>query len=131
MSSPCTGIHTNHAQVFCIDVQQQLEKAVEADSNLLRLGRKAFQCFVRAYSTHAKEFKAIFAVRGLHLGHLAKSFALNQAPTSMKVKREEVRDCKVYLYVWIVILLCFDCFPCMTRLGLVKKSRYLTMVVRN
>ncbi|KAL3872229.1 hypothetical protein ACJMK2_040165 [Sinanodonta woodiana] len=43
----------------------------------------AFQSFVRAYSTYPSSLKSIFHVKNLHLGHLAKSFALRDAPSHM------------------------------------------------
>ena len=38
---------------------------------------------MRAYATHPSNEKHIFHIRHLHLGHLAKSFALRDAPTSV------------------------------------------------
>lgn len=38
---------------------------------------------MRAYATHPSDEKHIFHVRHLHLGHLAKSFALRDAPTAV------------------------------------------------
>jgi ATP-dependent RNA helicase DDX31/DBP7 len=35
---------------------------------------------MRAYATHPSDEKHIFHVRNLHLGHLAKAFALRDAP---------------------------------------------------
>ena len=35
---------------------------------------------MRAYATHPTDEKHIFHVRHLHIGHLAKSFALREAP---------------------------------------------------
>lgn len=37
---------------------------------------------MRAYATHPSNEKHIFHIRHLHLGHLAKSFALREAPTA-------------------------------------------------
>lgn len=68
-----------------MELQQSLEKAVEADPSLLTLGRQAFQSFVRAYAAHSSDLKHIFVVRGLHLGHVAKSFALATPPSALKV----------------------------------------------
>lgn len=72
-------------EVFCLELQQRMERAVAADKELLARGRKAFGSFVRAYATHPAELKPIFAVRALHLGHVAKSFALKEPPTALKV----------------------------------------------
>jgi ATP-dependent RNA helicase DDX31/DBP7 len=38
---------------------------------------------MRAYSTHPSSEKYIFHVRHLHIGHLAKAFALRDAPTTV------------------------------------------------
>ena len=78
-------------EVFCLELQQRMEKAVAADKELLARGRKAFGSFVRAYATHPAELKPIFAVRALHLGHVAKSFALSEPPTALKVGKEIVK----------------------------------------
>lgn len=39
---------------------------------------------MRAYATHPSNEKHIFHIRHLHLGHLAKAFALRDAPTNVK-----------------------------------------------
>jgi ATP-dependent RNA helicase DDX31/DBP7 len=46
----------------------------------VELARKAFTSHMRAYATHPSDEKHIFHVRHLHIGHLAKSFALREAP---------------------------------------------------
>lgn len=38
---------------------------------------------MRAYATHPSDEKHIFHIRHLHLGHLAKAFALREAPTAV------------------------------------------------
>lgn len=43
----------------------------------------AYQSFVRAYATYPSSLKDIFRVKNLHLGHVAKSFALREAPKDM------------------------------------------------
>jgi len=45
--------------------------------------RLAFQSFVRAYATYPADLKRIFHVRNLHLGHVAKSFALAETPSKI------------------------------------------------
>ncbi|KAI4246786.1 MAG: hypothetical protein L6R40_001815 [Gallowayella cf. fulva] len=44
------------------------------------MAKRAFVSHVRAYATHVARERAIFDVRGLHLGHLAKAFALRERP---------------------------------------------------
>ena len=41
---------------------------------------------MRAYATHPSDEKHIFHIRHLHLGHLAKAFALREAPTAVTSK---------------------------------------------
>ncbi|GHJ89792.1 hypothetical protein NliqN6_6194 [Naganishia liquefaciens] len=61
-------------------VQLAFERWVlESDENAA-LARNAFSSYVRAYSTHPAEEKKYFHVKNLHLGHLAKSFALRETP---------------------------------------------------
>lgn len=50
------------------------------------LARKAFQSHVRAYATHPSDEKHMFHIRNLHIGHLAKAFALRDAPGNMSQK---------------------------------------------
>lgn len=56
----------------------------------------ALQSFVRAYATYPRELKHIFHVRSLHLGHVAKSFGLRDAPknlsaSALKKKKAHLR----------------------------------------
>jgi len=46
-----------------------------------KLAKKAFCSWVRAYAAHRGELKRIFMIKKLHLGHVAKSFALKQQPS--------------------------------------------------
>ncbi|RUS76262.1 hypothetical protein EGW08_015977 [Elysia chlorotica] len=48
------------------------------------LAAKGFQSYIRAYATYSKEVKGIFKVSDLHLGHVAKSFALREAPAQIQ-----------------------------------------------
>ena len=53
------------------------------DEQNAEMARKAFASHLRAYATHPSDEKHIFHIRHLHLGHLAKSFALREAPGTM------------------------------------------------
>ncbi len=55
------------------------------------LARSAFLSHMRAYATHPASEKAIFSLRDVHLGHLAKSFALREAPATVKSKARSKR----------------------------------------
>jgi ATP-dependent RNA helicase DDX31/DBP7 len=58
--------------------------------------RKAFLSHIRAYATHPSDEKHIFHVRHLHLGHLAKAFALREAPSAVTNRdvKGRARDAK-------------------------------------
>lgn len=43
----------------------------------------AYQSFVRAYATYPSDLKHIFHIKNLHLGHVAKCFALRETPKEM------------------------------------------------
>ncbi len=49
----------------------------------------AFRSHIKAYTTHPTQYKGIFNVKRVHLGHIAKSFGLRDAPSSGGGKREE------------------------------------------
>ena len=61
------------------------------DKPLLDRARAAFQSHVRAYAARAPDSRAVFQVRSLHLGHVARSFALKDPPTAVKVGKKVVR----------------------------------------
>ena len=76
------------------DVQMALERWVLADPSHASLARTAFLAHIRAYATHPASEKAIFHVNQLHLGHVAKAFALREAPQTVQrtAKKEHERQ---------------------------------------
>ncbi|KAI7884853.1 DEAD-domain-containing protein [Lichtheimia hyalospora FSU 10163] len=77
------------------DVAQNLQNKMEdyvlrSEENIM-MARHAYWSFIKAYSTHPKAEKHVFHVNKLHLGHIAKSFALREAPPKTKeVKKKNV-----------------------------------------
>ncbi|KAJ3791069.1 DEAD-domain-containing protein [Lentinula aff. detonsa] len=61
-------------------VQLSFERWVLQRKENAGLARKAFMSHMRAYATHPSDEKHIFHIRHLHLGHLAKAFALRETP---------------------------------------------------
>lgn len=59
-------------------------RALDADKAIMRqheeMARAAFKAHVSAYATHPSAEKDMFNVKALHLGHLAKSFGMREAP---------------------------------------------------
>ena len=78
---------------FEFDWSQNWRKIVQSDKKdnwvflvitlYLLLFFSAYQSFVRAYATYPTNLKHIFHIKNLHLGHVAKSFALREAPKEL------------------------------------------------
>lgn len=49
----------------------------------MAIARGAFWAFVKSYATHPSSEKHVFHIKNLHLGHIAKSFALREAPSDI------------------------------------------------
>lgn len=67
------------------DLQLDVERWALEHPKHLEQARRAFQSHVRAYATHVSTERAIFDMKQLHLGHLAKAFALRDTPGSINV----------------------------------------------
>lgn len=63
--------------------QLDVERWVIEDKSAGDMARRAFVSHVRAYATHVAKERDMFDVKGLHLGHLAKAFALRDRPGNM------------------------------------------------
>ncbi|GAB5580243.1 probable ATP-dependent RNA helicase DDX31 isoform X5 [Prionailurus iriomotensis] len=66
-------------------LQTVFEDYVHSSERRVSWAKKALQSFIRAYATYPRELKHIFHVRLLHLGHVAKSFGLRDAPQNLGV----------------------------------------------
>ncbi|OCL07696.1 DEAD-domain-containing protein [Glonium stellatum] len=67
------------------ELQLAIERWALASPARLEGARRAFQSHVRAYATHVAAERGYFDIKELHLGHLAKAFALRERPSGMKV----------------------------------------------
>eukprot|EP00794_Sanderia_malayensis_P007087 gene7087-7887_t len=65
------------------ELQNKLEQRIIDSDELKTRAEKAFKSFIQAYATYPSDLKDIFHVKKLHLGHVAKSFALRSAPQQM------------------------------------------------
>lgn len=72
------------------EVQLSFERWVLRRKENAELARRAFTSHMRAYATHPSNEKHIFHVRHLHIGHLAKAFALREAPKTITDGRNKV-----------------------------------------
>ncbi|KAF7837556.1 DEAD-box ATP-dependent RNA helicase 17 isoform X1 [Senna tora] len=68
-----------HPWVVCL--QKALEAFIMSKPKIDKLAKGGFCSWVRAYTAHRGELKRIFMIKKLHLGHVAKSFALKQQPS--------------------------------------------------
>ncbi|KAG5546975.1 hypothetical protein RHGRI_012866 [Rhododendron griersonianum] len=66
---------------WVLNLQKTLESFVTAEPQRKKLAKDAFCSWVRAYTAHRGELKSIFMVKKLHLGHVARSFALKEQPS--------------------------------------------------
>lgn len=82
------------------DWQMDVERWALDNPHYLEMARRAFQSHVRAYATHIAAERSMFNIKELHLGHLAKSFALRDRPGKINVpglrpgKEETKKDFK-------------------------------------
>ena len=67
------------------DWQLDVERWALENPQYLEMARRAFQSHIRAYATHIASERHMFNIKELHLGHLAKSFALRDRPGKINV----------------------------------------------
>ncbi|WEW57715.1 ATP-dependent RNA helicase dbp7 [Emydomyces testavorans] len=65
--------------------QLDIERWALKNSTVLEMARRAYQSHIRAYATHIAAERHMFNIKDLHLGHLAKSFALRDRPAKINV----------------------------------------------
>lgn len=65
--------------------QLDIERWAQDSPKYLEMARRGYQSHIRAYATHVANERHIFNMQTLHLGHLAKAFALRDKPGSIKV----------------------------------------------
>jgi len=75
--------------------KKERREAKNAIGPLLESARAAYNAYIRGYSTKEKAVRHIFSARALHLGHVARSFALKEPPKELSkaqrnARREEV-----------------------------------------
>ncbi|TIC08494.1 DEAD-domain-containing protein [Wallemia mellicola] len=76
------------------DVQTSLERWVIASPDNSQLARQAYLSHIRAYATHPIEERKFFHIKLLHLGHLAKAFALRETPTTASTTKADIAQSK-------------------------------------
>ncbi|KAF6173815.1 hypothetical protein GIB67_003816 [Kingdonia uniflora] len=88
-SFPLYGIQKHQIKKFVsiemhpwvLSLQKALETFISVEQKMKQLAKDAFCSWIRAYTAHRGELKAIFMVKKLHLGHVARSFGLREQPS--------------------------------------------------
>jgi len=104
------GDGRREGEAFAAAVQLKLEDCVKEDDiaakstdskknkkgkgkkevgELHEMARQAFWSFLRAYPTKEKAVRQIFSARSLHLGHIARSFALKEPPKALRTNGKQ------------------------------------------
>ncbi|OJJ98696.1 hypothetical protein ASPACDRAFT_1902488 [Aspergillus aculeatus ATCC 16872] len=83
-------------EVKTTDWQMDVERWAVDHPQYLEMARRAYQSHIRAYATHIASERHMFNIKELHLGHLAKSFALRDRPSKINVPglRQSSSDAK-------------------------------------
>lgn len=68
-------------------LQHSLEATVRTTPALRDQAALAFQAFVRSYATRDRKARDLFHFKTLHLGHVARSFGLVEAPSTLSSVR--------------------------------------------
>lgn len=84
---------------WVVSLQKALESFTSSELKMKKMAQNAFCSWVRAYTAHRGELKGIFMVKKLHLGHVARSFALKEQPSLVnkslqKQRKKRMRDQK-------------------------------------
>ncbi|KAL4219246.1 ATP-dependent RNA helicase [Mactra antiquata] len=64
-------------------LQNCCELFVKNGKDMSGLAKSAYQSYIRAYATYPHDLKPVFHLRNLHLGHVAKTFGLREAPSNI------------------------------------------------
>lgn len=90
------GADLLQTQTRATDAQMALERWTVATDSHASLARRAYLAHLRAYATHPPSERSIFAIAKLQLGHLAKAFALREAPGEIRAKSLQASRAKAH-----------------------------------
>eukprot|EP00095_Tigriopus_kingsejongensis_P011286 maker-scaffold14_size734282-snap-gene-2.22 protein:Tk11286 transcript:maker-scaffold14_size734282-snap-gene-2.22-mRNA-1 annotation:"atp-dependent rna helicase" len=79
--SPKTGRPPNTLEEAATDLQMRMESLILSREELHQQATQAYVSFIRSYASYPRESRDIFCFKELHLGHIAKSFALRDPPS--------------------------------------------------
>lgn len=79
-------VHPHSTEECANSMQFYVEEFVEKTGEMQSVARRAYISFMRSYAGYSREWKSIFNLKNLHLGHVAKSFGLREAPREIAGK---------------------------------------------
>ncbi|NXX91908.1 DDX31 helicase, partial [Centropus bengalensis] len=82
-SKKSSGVDPQEVRERATVLQTKFENYVHSSEATVQWAKKALQSFLCAYTTYPKSLKHIFHIKTLHLGHVAKSFGLRDAPQNL------------------------------------------------
>lgn len=85
------GLDMTQTQNRATDAQMALERWTLANEGNAQRARQAYLAHLRAYATHPPSERFIFSISDLQLGHLAKAFALREAPGVIRSKVQQYK----------------------------------------
>ena len=85
----CPGGKRREIYVMELALQRGLEAAVLEQPFLHAAAAAAYQAYMRSYATHSTAVQRVLHIGQLHLGHLAKSFALKEIPS--RIGRQQLK----------------------------------------
>lgn len=88
----CQGVDPQEVRLRATVLQTKFENYVHLNSETVQRAKNALQSFIRAYATYPATLKHIFHIRVLHLGHVAKSFGLRDAPRNLSASAVPNRE---------------------------------------
>uniref|UniRef100_A0A8C9FIT1 ATP-dependent RNA helicase n=1 Tax=Pavo cristatus TaxID=9049 RepID=A0A8C9FIT1_PAVCR len=77
------GVDPQEVRERATVLQTKLEHYVHSSEGTVRRAKKALQSFLCAYTAYPRSLKHIFHIKSIHLGHVAKSFGLRDAPQNL------------------------------------------------
>ncbi|NXG51582.1 DDX31 helicase, partial [Psilopogon haemacephalus] len=82
-SKKSCGVDPQEVRERATVLQTRFEDYIHSKEGNIRWAKKALQSFLCAYTTYPRSLKHIFHIKSLHLGHIAKSFGLRDAPQNL------------------------------------------------
>uniref|UniRef100_A0A8C3KZJ0 ATP-dependent RNA helicase n=1 Tax=Chrysolophus pictus TaxID=9089 RepID=A0A8C3KZJ0_CHRPC len=77
------GVDPQEVRERATVLQTKFENYVHSSEGTIRWAKKALQSFLCAYTAYPRSLKHIFHIKSIHLGHVAKSFGLRDAPQNL------------------------------------------------